>query len=135
MRKRKIPDYGEFAGAGFAPIDAEALAGLERLLHEWDTAPDKSRKQAAEDALRESLLYHHVTNEFTTTEGRRVQFRSNVSIREGVSAERLNGFLVANGERAYGPAEEWAKRLLSEGRALPEGFEEVFKVGWFMTVQ
>ncbi|MCC7389389.1 MAG: hypothetical protein IT431_11535 [Phycisphaerales bacterium] len=135
MRKRKIPDYGEFAGAGFAPIDAEALAGLERLLHEWDTAPDGGRRGAAEEALREALLYHYVVNEFTTTDGRRVKFRSNVSIHEGVSTERLNAFLVANGERAYGPAEEWAKRLLAEGRALPDGFDEVFKVGWFMTVQ
>lgn len=135
MRKRKFPDYGEFAGVGFPPIDAAALAGLERLLHEWDTAPDGGSKEEAERALREALHNHHVTNGFTTTEGRRVEFRSSVSIREDVSTERLNGFLVANGERAYGPAEEWAKRLLAEGRALPDGFDEVFKVGWFMTVQ
>lgn len=135
MRRRKIPDYGEFAGAGFPPIDAAALAGLEQLLREWDSAPDGGRRDAAAEAIREALHYHYVTNGFTTTDGRRVEFRSSVSIREDVSTERLNGFLVANGERAYGRAEEWAKRLLAEGRALPDGFDEVFKVGWFMTVQ
>ncbi len=44
MRRRKFPDYGEFAGFGLKPIDAPALAALERLLHERDAAPRSKPK-------------------------------------------------------------------------------------------
>ena len=135
MRKRKVPDYGEFAGAGFAPIDAEALAALERLLHERDTAPDGDRRRAAEDALREVLQHRHAVSEFTATDGRRVEFRLIVHPHDGVSDARLNAFLTANGQRAYSDAGRWAWRLLMEGRALPDGFHEHFKAEWRIQVQ
>lgn len=134
MRKRKVPDYGEFTGAGFPPIDAAALAGLERLLHEWDTAPDQARKQEAERALREALHNHHAASGFTATDGRRVEFRYRVHVRKGVTEERLAAFLTSVGQKAHGRAEVWAERLLADGRSTPEGFEDHFSVRWYMRV-
>jgi hypothetical protein len=135
MRKRKVPDYGEFAGFGLKPIDAPAIAALERLLHERDTAPDQSRKQAAEEALREVLQNEHGVNGFTTTDGRRVEFRYRVQVRKGVTEEQRSAFLASVGEKAHGRAEVWAERLVAEGRALPEGFDGHFAVRWYMMVK
>lgn len=94
-----------------------------------------TRKQAWEDALREVLQTQHGANGFTTTDGKRVEFRLRVDVHDGVSDARLNAFLVANGQRAYGRAVEWAKWLLEDGRAIPEGFYDHFKVVWAMKVQ
>lgn len=134
MRKRKVPDYGEFAGSDVRPLDAESLAWLESLLRERNAAPDNTRRKMAEDTIRETL-HERGLHEFTTTDGKRVHFRFRVHPQPGVSDERLNAFLIANGQRAYGNAGRWAWRLVDEGRAIPAGFDEHFRVVWRMEVQ
>ncbi len=81
------------------------------------------------------LQSEHGVNEFTTTDGKRVEFRLIVHPHDGVPGERLNAFLTANGQRAYGDAGRWAWRLLTEGRALPDGFYDYFNATWRIQVQ